>query len=43
MHPALARRIRLDLYLAAWIPVAVLVSAALAVTATALRVLMPSQ
>src|SRR5437870_9600021 len=31
MHPALARRIRLDLYLAAWIPVAVLVSAALAV------------
>jgi len=31
MHPVLARRIRLDLYLAAWIPVAVLVSAALAV------------
>ena len=31
MHPVLARRIRLDLYLAAWLPVAVLVSAALAV------------
>lgn len=31
MHPVLARRIRLDLYLAAWIPVAALVSAALAV------------
>src|SRR5262249_36897780 len=31
MHPVLARQIRLDLYLVAWIPVAVLVSAALAV------------
>ena len=31
MHPVLARRIRLDLYLGAWIPVAVLISAALAV------------
>jgi two-component system, LytTR family, sensor histidine kinase AlgZ len=31
MHPVLARRIRLDLYLLAWVPVAVLVSAALAV------------
>ncbi len=31
MHPVLARRVRLDLYLAAWIPVAVLLTAALAI------------
>jgi hypothetical protein len=31
MHPVFARRIRFDLYLAAWLPVAALVTAALAV------------
>ena len=31
MHPVLARRVRLDLYLAAWLPVAVLLAAALAI------------
>ncbi len=31
MHPVLARRIRIDLYLAAWIPVAILMTAALSV------------
>src|SRR5437899_3165640 len=33
MHPVLARRIRLDLYLAAWVPVTVMVTAALAAPA----------
>ena len=33
MHPVLARRIRLDLYLAAWLPVTAIVAAALALPA----------